>query len=81
MSFLDAATGGMTGGVGALFGGGTSPSSAKSGDISGGQSSFFGDFLVGTNGVAGLRLSPLGQHGGLRFCGRVCERNYCQSCQ
>jgi hypothetical protein len=49
MSFLDAATGGMTGGVGALFGGGTSPSSAKSGDISGGQSSFFGDFLVGTN--------------------------------
>jgi hypothetical protein len=48
MGLLDAATGGMTGGVGALFGGGTAPSSAKSGDISGGQSSVFGSFVVGS---------------------------------
>jgi hypothetical protein len=47
MGLLDAATGGATGGVGALFGGGASPSSAKAGDVSGGQSSFFGDFVVG----------------------------------
>lgn len=48
MGFLDAATGGMTGGVGGLFGGGPSPSSAKAGDVRGDVSSFFGDFLVGS---------------------------------
>lgn len=48
MGLLDAATGGMTGGVGALFGGGPAPSSAKAGDVSGGVSSMFGDFVVGS---------------------------------
>ena len=53
MGLFDAATGGMTGGVGGLFGGGSSPSSAKAGDISGGMSSMFGDFVVGDNARTG----------------------------
>jgi hypothetical protein len=53
MGLLDAATGGMTGGVGALFGGGSSPSSAKAGDVRGDVSSMFGDFVVGDNARTG----------------------------
>lgn len=47
MGLFDAATGGMTGGVGALFGGGASPSSAMSGALDGKSSTTFGDFFVG----------------------------------
>jgi hypothetical protein len=48
MGLFDAATGGLTGGAGGLFGGGPSQATSTAGDVRGDVSSGFGDFIVGS---------------------------------